>query len=91
MSETYASTNGHYESGIYAIRVFGRLNEHWRDWFDGLTITGEENGETVLTGPVADQAALYGLLKKIRDLGMPLISVNRMTSDQTISIKSPKS
>jgi hypothetical protein len=91
MSEINASTNRNYESGIYAIRVFGRLNDRWQDWFDGLTIILEDSGETVLTGPVADQAALYGLLKKIRDLGMPLISVNRLTSDQTINTNILKS
>jgi hypothetical protein len=90
MSETYASTNRNYESGIYAIRVFGRLNERWQDWFDGFTITVEENGETVLSGPVIDQAALHGLLKKIRDLGMPLISVNRIDPAQTDASKTPE-
>ena len=53
----------------------------WADWFGGLTITLEENGDTLLTGPVADQAALYGLLRKVRDLRMPLISVNRVKPD----------
>ncbi len=67
-----------YESMVYQIRVRGHLNKQWMDWFDGLTITLEENGDTFLTGPVVDQSALYGLLKKIRDLGMPLLSVNCM-------------
>lgn len=53
------------------------------DWFDGLTITLADNGDTVLTGPVVDQAALHGLLKKVRDLGLPLRSVNCLESDQT--------
>jgi hypothetical protein len=60
----------------YQIRIQSHLDFDWADWFEGLTITLEENGDTLLTGPVADQAALYGLLKKVRDLGMPLISVN---------------
>lgn len=60
---------------IYQIRVRGHLAHEWRDWFEGLTISLEENGDTLLTGPVIDQAALYGLLKKVRDLGLPLVSV----------------
>ena len=63
---------------IYQIRVEGHLNLQWTDWFGGLTITLEEGGDTLLTGPVVDQAALYGLLKKVRDLGMPLVSVFRI-------------
>lgn len=62
---------------VYQIRIEGHLGCQWTDWFGGLTITREDNGETLLTGPVADQAALHGLLKKVRDLGMPLLSVNR--------------
>jgi hypothetical protein len=61
---------------IYQIRIRGYLGRRWTDWFGGLTITLEEGGETLLTGPVVDQAALHGLLKKTRDLGMPLLSVN---------------
>ncbi len=61
---------------VYQIRIKGYLGSQWTDWFDGLTITLEEDGDTLLTGPVIDQAALYGLLKKARDLGLPLISVN---------------
>jgi len=60
---------------IYKIRIKGQLDSQWTDWFEGLTITLDENGDTLLTGPVIDQAALHGLLKKVRDLGMPLISV----------------
>ena len=62
----------------YQIKIEGHLGRQWTDWFEGLTITLEDNGETLLTGPVIDQAALYGLLKKVRDLGLPLISVNRV-------------
>jgi hypothetical protein len=61
---------------VYQIRIKGHLGSQWTDWFGGLTITLEDNGDTLLIGPVVDQAALHGLLKKVRDLGMPLLSVN---------------
>ena len=60
----------------YEIRVAGHLPPHWSEWFEGFTVALESDGTTRLTGPVIDQAALYGLLKKVRDLGLPLISVN---------------
>ena len=63
---------------IYQIRIKGHLDRRWTDWFGGMTITLEENGYTLLTGPVVDQAALHGLLRKVRDLGMPLISAIRV-------------
>ena len=66
----------------YEIRLKGHLGSQWTDWFGGLTITLEANGDTLLTGPVVDQAALYGLLKRVRDLGMPLLSVNRVEPEQ---------
>jgi hypothetical protein len=61
---------------VYQIRIKGHLGPQWIDWFDGLTITLEEDGNTLLTGPIVDQAALHGFLKKVRDLGIPLLSVN---------------
>ena len=67
---------------FYQITVKGHLDNRWADWFDGLTITLEDNGETVLTGPVVDQAALHALLRTVRDLGMPLLSVTRVKPDQ---------
>lgn len=73
---------------IYQIRIQGHLGHQWTDWFDGLVISLEENGDTLLTGPVVDQAALYGLLRKVRDLGMPLLSVNCVcTSEEDRSNK----
>jgi hypothetical protein len=67
---------------IYQIRIKGHLGPEWTDWFEGLTIKLEDNGETLLTGPVVDQAALHGLLRKVRDLGMPLLSVNLVAHGQ---------
>jgi len=68
---------------LYEIRIAGHLSPQWMDWFEGLTVTLEDNGNTLLSGPVADQAALHGLLKKVRDLGMPLVSVNQVQSSKT--------
>lgn len=67
----------------YEIRVEGHLSQQWMDWFEGLTIRLETNGETTLNGPVTDQAALHGLLKKIRDLGLPLLSIQQISSKET--------
>ena len=61
---------------IYQIRIRGHLGQPWQEWFEGLTLTLEADGTTLLTGPVVDQAALYGILKKVSDLGMPLLSVS---------------
>ena len=83
MSETEPSTGDHYEPGLYEIRIKGHLAERWAGWFGGMTISREEDGSTLLTGPVVDQAALHGLIKKVRDLGMPLISVISVEPDQT--------
>jgi hypothetical protein len=66
---------------IYEIRVKGNLDPVWADWFDGFTVTRQANDETVLTGPVPDQPALHGLLAKIRDLGLPLLSLQRLGAD----------
>ena len=73
---------------VYQIRIKGHLRPQWADWFEGLTITLEEDGDTLLTGQVVDQAALHGWLKKVRDLGMPLISVNRIEPDQADAAQS---
>jgi hypothetical protein len=67
---------------VYQIRIKSHLGSHWTDWFEGLTVTQEDSGNTLLTGLVIDQAALHGLLKKVRDLGMSLISVNPVEGNQ---------
>jgi hypothetical protein len=61
---------------VYQIRIKGHLGRQWSDWFEGMTVTLEDNGDTLLTGPVVDQAALHGLLRRMRDLGMPLVSIS---------------
>lgn len=76
MSDTRTSTIEPDAPRIYQIRLEGHLSRQWTDWFDGLTITQTAEGDTLLTGPVVDQAALHGVLKKVRDLGLTLISVN---------------
>ncbi len=78
------------ESAIYQIRLKGHLGSQWTAWFEGLTITLEEEGDTLLTGPVIDQAALHGLLKKVRDLGMPVVSVNQVQFNETDPYRSKK-
>jgi len=66
----------------YQIRIKGHLGEQWGEWFDGMAITLEKSGDTLLTGIITDQAQLHGLIKKIRDLGMPLISIVDINSDE---------
>jgi hypothetical protein len=78
MSETPTPIKAHPEPELYEIRVRGHLESRWANRFEGLTITLEDNGDTLLTGPVADQAALHGLLKKVRDLGLSLLSINQV-------------
>ena len=75
------STGHHDNPGRYEIRLKGHLGTRWAAWFDGLTLTRDSDGTTIIHGPVADQAALYGLLQKTRDLGLPLISVNHVDPD----------
>ena len=82
MSNTLNSTTDPSQPIVYQIRISGHLGREWADWFEGLAITALDNGETLLTGPVVDQAALYSLLRKVRDLGVPLLSVNRVKPGQ---------
>ncbi len=81
MSNNFRPELDSSQPSAYQIRIKGHLGCQWAEWFGGLAVTLEENGDTLLTGPVADQAALHGLLKKVRDLGTPLISVNRVRPD----------
>ena len=83
MSNTYASAEDQPEPGRYEIRIKGHLDDRWANWFEGLTLSREDNGETRLTGPVADQTALHGLLRKVRDLGLALVSVVRVETKRT--------
>ncbi|HEU0000240.1 MAG TPA: hypothetical protein VFQ36_05045 [Ktedonobacteraceae bacterium] len=76
MSNKINSESDAGQPPVYQIRIKGHLGREWTDWFGGLTLTLEDNGETLLTGPVVDQAALHGLLRKVRDLGVPLLSVS---------------
>jgi len=82
MDETHPSTEDHYKPELYEIRIKGHLDDRWADWFGCPTITLEDKGETLLIGPVVDQAALHGLLRKVRDLGVPLLSVNCLKPGQ---------
>ena len=72
---------------VYQIKIKGHLGRQWTAWFEGMTITWTDNGETILTGPIVDQAALYGLLRKVRDLGLPLISVMQVKSGQSATVR----
>jgi hypothetical protein len=82
MSERHTSTGDRPGAGRYEIRLTGHLEARWAAWFDGLTISHESDGTTVLSGPIADQAALHGLLQRVRDLGVSLVSVTQVESDQ---------
>jgi hypothetical protein len=82
MSDKQTFDEKHNQHQCYEIRLKGHLDDRWAEWFEGLTITLEDNGDTLLTGPLVDQAALHGLLKKVRDLGMPLVSVSPIEPGQ---------
>ena len=81
MTERHTSTGDRPEAGRYEIRLAGHLDARWAAWFDGLTVSHEGVGTTLISGPIADQAALHGLLQRVRDLGLPLVSVTRDETD----------
>jgi len=78
MAERHIPTSDPAEAGLYEVRLTGHLDARWTAWFDGLTVRHDDDGTTVISGRIADQAALHGLLQRVRDLGLPLISVSRV-------------
>jgi hypothetical protein len=88
MTET--STGHHPHLGWYEIRLKGHLDTRWAAWFDGLSLTNESDGTTLLHGPVADQAALHGLLQKVRDVGLPLVSVTQVADQPEVPTTQPR-
>jgi hypothetical protein len=88
MSNEQKSEHDLDQPTVYQIRIQGHLSQRWTDWFAGLTITLEEDGKTLLSGPVVDQSALHGILKKIRNLGMPLLSVHSVDLDHATTTDS---
>ena len=84
MSETRALTEDHHEPGMYEIRLKGHLDARWVDRFEGMSFTHKTDGTTIFSGPVADQAELHGLLRKVRDLSLSLISINQIDTNQAI-------
>ena len=83
MTDRPTSRGDRPEAGRYEIRLAGHLDARWATWFDGLTVGHQVDGTTLISGPIADQAALHGLLQRVRDLGLPLVSVTRDESDRT--------
>ena len=81
MTERHTSRGDRPEAGRYEIRLAGHLDARWAAWFDGLTVSHEVDGTTLISGPIVDQAALHGLLRRVRDLGLPLVSVTRDEAD----------
>jgi hypothetical protein len=83
MTERHTPTPDSREAGRYEIRLMGHLDARWAAWFDGLTVRRESDGSTVISGQVPDQAALHGLLQRVRDLGLPLVSVRQVEGEPT--------
>ena len=79
------------KESVYQIKIRGHLDSQWSDWFNGLSVTTDQEGNTLITGPVVDDSALHGLLKRIRDLGMPLISCNQIQSEEDDPYKKDRS
>jgi hypothetical protein len=73
----------------YLIRIKGQLGPQWAGWFEDMAVTLDDNGDTLLTGPVVDQAALYGLLRRVRDVGLPLLSVTRIAAEPPAAPEPP--
>jgi hypothetical protein len=84
MGTPHAATGGQHQAEWYEIRLKGHLNVRWAAWFDGLNLTHERDGTTIIHGPVADQAALHGLLQRVRDIGLPLLSVMQIDPERAI-------
>ena len=82
MTDQRTPTPDRPDAGRYEIRLAGHLDAHWAAWFDGMTVRHESDGITVISGPIADQAALHGVLHRVRDLGLPLVSVTRMEPEE---------
>jgi hypothetical protein len=82
MTAAHTPTDDRHEARLYEIRIKGQLDARWSDWFDGLTFTHSGDGTTIIRGTVADQAALHGLLAKVRDVGLPLVSVIHVEPEQ---------
>jgi hypothetical protein len=83
MTDRRTPTPDRPEAGRYEIRLTGRLDAHWAAWFDGLSVSHDGDGTSVISGPIEDQAALHGVLQRVRDLGLPLLSVTRIETSPT--------
>lgn len=90
MTDRQTSTPDRSGAGRYEIRLTGHLDAHWSTWFDGLVVSHQEDGTTLITGPVVDLAALHGLIGRVRDLGMPLVSVMCLPDPQPDIRKEPR-
>lgn len=86
MAERHTSKEDRPGAERYEIRLMGQLDAHWAAWFDGLAVSHEGDGTTLISGPIADQAALHGLLQRVRDLGLPLVSVTRDETDPAATL-----